>query len=202
MRHNHTSAADIKDHVVPFMAKEGELGAMIGPFERLPFSPWCHLSPLMKRLKKNSLAKRIIMDLNFPLGAIVNAGIRKGYYQGTPFSFTLPTITTLSDRLGLSVEGSYYIDLALLSDALACARLMRVVVWLLWKKAFFALCYIDDLMRVVVWLLRKKGFFVSCYLDYFIGIEQSLEKAAEAYEEFLSLASQLGLALAVDSVFR
>ena len=94
-KRNHASAADIKDHVVPFVAEECELGALIGPLENLPFSLRCQLSPLMTRLKKNSLAKRIIMDLSFPLGVSVNAGIRRGFYQGSPFSFTLPTIATL-----------------------------------------------------------------------------------------------------------
>ena len=49
-----------------------------------------------------------------------------------------------------------------------------------------------------MWLLRKKGFFALCYLDDFVGIENSLLRAAQAYEEFLSLPSRLGLALALD----
>ena len=49
-----------------------------------------------------------------------------------------------------------------------------------------------------MWLLRKKGFFALGYLDDFVGIENSLPRAAQAYEEFLSLTSRLGLALALD----
>ena len=57
------------------------------------------LNPLMTQSKNNSLSKHIIMDLSFPLGASVNAGIEKGFYQGIPFSFMLPSVTMLIDRL-------------------------------------------------------------------------------------------------------
>ena len=118
----------------------------------------------------------------------VNAGIRKGFYQGKPFSFTLPSITTLTERLvlsrcgswlwgadlsrayrqprvcplsapllGIAVENKFYIDITPPFDcrisALACARATRAVVW----------------------LMRKKGFFVICYLDNFVGLESTKE---------------------------
>ena len=47
------------------------------------------------------------MDLSFPLGKGVNAGITKGFYQGRPFSFTLRSVTTLTDRLISLGLGSY-----------------------------------------------------------------------------------------------
>ena len=47
------------------------------------------------------------MDLSFPLGKGINAGIRRAYYQGRPFSFILPSLTTLTDRLIKSGPGSF-----------------------------------------------------------------------------------------------
>ena len=53
----------------------------------------------MTRPKKNSTAKRIITDLSFPLGKSVNAGITKGYYLGIPFNLSLPSVSTLTNRI-------------------------------------------------------------------------------------------------------
>ena len=54
---------------------------------------------MMTRPKKDSVKKRIIIDLSFPLGRSVNAGIVKGFYLGLPFNFSLPSVATLTDRL-------------------------------------------------------------------------------------------------------
>ena len=67
-------------------------------------------------------------------------------------------------------KGQYFLDLALPfgyhTSALACARTNRTIVW----------------------LLRKHGFFSLCYLDDFDGVEQTQEKAVEAYAYFDDLA--------------
>ena len=86
---NHANPVHIKEHVGSFVEKECEFGEMLGPFVQSPFRPWFQCSPLMKT-RKNSVSKRIILDLSFPMGASINVGIRRGYYQGLPFSFTLP----------------------------------------------------------------------------------------------------------------
>ena len=92
---NHANALNIKEHVASFVEKECEFGAMLGPFIQSPFQ----CSPLMTRSKKKSVSTHIILDLSFPVGASINVGISSGYYQGLPFSFTLPSVTTLSDCL-------------------------------------------------------------------------------------------------------
>ena len=53
----------------------------------------------MTRPKKHSQEKRIIIDLSFPVGNSVNAGIAKEYYLGKKINFSLPSVSTLSDRL-------------------------------------------------------------------------------------------------------
>ena len=82
--------------------------------------------------------------------------------------------------LGIATNGKTYIDIAppfgCRTSAMACAR----TTWAL------------------VWLLRKEGYFSLCYLDDFEGIEKTKEKAEEAYSRFNTLASELGLALALE----
>ena len=87
-----------------------------------------------------------------------------------------PLSTTL---LGISLNNNVYIDIVppfgCRTSALACARTTCAIVWLLRKRGFFALCYLDDL----------------------IGIESSRRGAGEAYSTFLSLAKDLRLDLAL-----
>ena len=59
---------DIEEHMVPFVNNECRLGAMLGPFNDLPFFPWVQISPIMTHLKKESSEKHIIIDLSFPIG--------------------------------------------------------------------------------------------------------------------------------------
>ena len=51
---NHTREADRNVHINNCIQKECELGAMLGLFKVAPFEPWCQVSPLMTRPKKNS----------------------------------------------------------------------------------------------------------------------------------------------------
>ena len=62
---------------------------------------------MMTSPKTNSSDKRIIIDLSYPKGKRMNAGIVKGFYLGKHLNFTLPTIATLSDRLVLMGKDSY-----------------------------------------------------------------------------------------------
>ena len=80
---------------------------MLGPFSALPVTPWFQVSSLMTRPKKDSTAKRVIMDLSFPSGRSVNAGIARGYYQGTQFNFSLSSVRMLTDRLSGLGQGTW-----------------------------------------------------------------------------------------------
>ena len=102
-----TKEADNDIHINAFIQKECRLGAMLGPFTVVPFEPWCQVSPLMTHPKKNPESCRVIIDLSFLLGKSVNSGIVKGFYQGSPFSFSLPSNMTLMDQLTKSGTGSW-----------------------------------------------------------------------------------------------
>ena len=57
---NHKSAEILLDHIKNYIQEELSHKAIIGPFEKLPFS--FHISPLMTRDKQDSVKKRTIMD--------------------------------------------------------------------------------------------------------------------------------------------
>ena len=79
---NHSKDEDDVIHIETFIAKKLNHSAMFGPFESAPFKPWLQCSPIMTRPKKNSLDKRIIIDLSFPRGRSVSVSIVKGFYLG------------------------------------------------------------------------------------------------------------------------
>ena len=70
-----------------------------------------HCSPLMTREKPGSAHRRVIMDLSYPKGKIVNAEIVKDIYLGLPCILTLPTIdniTNITKIVGRAEETSTY----------------------------------------------------------------------------------------------
>ena len=67
--HNHPSAVHHSNDVVAYIMKELGEGAMLGPFDQPPFTPWTQTNPLLTRPKKDFHLRRVIMDLSwfFPL---------------------------------------------------------------------------------------------------------------------------------------
>ena len=99
---NHKSATEFPRDVDAYIAEELKYDALLGPFDTHPIASG-HCSPFMTRAKPNSDRRRVIIDLSWPVGASVNAGIDKTSYLSSPFSLTFPTvdhITTELMRLG------------------------------------------------------------------------------------------------------
>ena len=71
----------------------------MGPFQLPPFLGRFWVSPLSSRPKKEANSRRIILDLSYPFNELVNDGIDKSYYCGTPINLTYPTIDTFARRI-------------------------------------------------------------------------------------------------------
>lgn len=93
---NHPSATNFSGHVTAYIDKELELGALIGPFCDPPFEPWCHVAPLMTRIKANGTDRRIIVDLSFPPGLGPNSFIAKNVVFAMRFISCRPYRTPYS----------------------------------------------------------------------------------------------------------
>ena len=91
--HNHPSAAHHSTDVEAYILKELGEGAMMGPFDQPPFTPWTQTNPLFTRPKRDSHLRRIIMDLSWPspLGVTVNGGTRRKSFLGIPPKMHLPS---------------------------------------------------------------------------------------------------------------
>lgn len=205
---NHPSAQLHTRHIEEFISTEQSFRAIVGPFSDLPFRPWTRISPLMTRPKKGSDARRIIVDLSFPEGKSVNTGIDITSYLGRDITYTLPSISDLIARLqgigrgawlwkadlarayrqlradpidapllGIQFAGHVYVDacpaFGCRSSSAACQRVANALAHVMAGYSFHCLAYLDD----------------------FAGCEASHTKANEAFDEFLSVADDLGLQL-------
>lgn len=104
---NHQSALRHSSLVKSFVQKELQHNAIIGPFTKPPFAPWCRVSPLMTRPKKQSTERRIIMDLSFPHGLSLNDGIDIYDHFGKDISYFLPSVTDLINKLQIQGQASW-----------------------------------------------------------------------------------------------
>ena len=97
---NHDSALQYPEQVQAHILKELKLGTLMGPFATTPFPiKFTRISPLSTRPKRNSLKRRLIMDLSWPIGGnSVNAGIPKDIYLGRPAKLHYPTVDDLCKR--------------------------------------------------------------------------------------------------------
>ena len=110
---NHASAIDFPDDIQAYLDEEGHCKAILGPFKDMPIENM-HISPMMTREKPNAPHRRVIIDLSFPQGKSVNAGIPKDQYLGTPFILKLPTVDTISDQIKVLGRGCklYKVDIS------------------------------------------------------------------------------------------
>ena len=203
---NHKEPEEYSTHINKYIETELKHKALLGPFINLPFHPWCQFSPIMTRKKKQSIDRRIIVDLSFPHGHSVNSGIKKGYYQGHELTYTLPGINDIINKLKITYKKQYIwsIDLARAYRQLRTDPLSVPLLGILFKgKKYFDIappfgCRTSSMAcarttNAIVYLLNKMNFFVVCYLDDFIGVEKDYESAKIAYTKTLNLLAFLGL---------
>lgn len=205
---NHSSATRHMKAVIEFVEKEIALGALVGPFKNPPFQQWTRCSPTMTRPKRESEERRVIVDLTFPPGSGVNAGIDITSYYGLNISYTLPNIGDLVSKLQECGQGA----LVWKADLARAYRQMRVDPLdapLLGLKV--GQCYYLDrcpafgcktssaacqrLSNAVVYMLAKQVIHILAYLDDYCSCDKSLENANTSYKAFLQLANALGLKL-------
>ena len=75
-----------------------QYGALFGPFKENPIEG-AHCSPFMTRSKPKSDRRRVIVDLSWPQGPSVNAGIDKFSYLISAFALTFPTVDDITAEL-------------------------------------------------------------------------------------------------------
>ena len=96
---NHKGATDYPQAMKNYIDKELKRGAVMGPYDKTPFTGKVGISPLSSRPKKDSEERRIILDLSFPCGMAVNNGIPKDNYMGWQAKLTFPKVDDFAFRI-------------------------------------------------------------------------------------------------------
>ena len=200
---NHKSATEFPNDIEAYIAEELQYDALIGPFESHPIASG-HCSPFMSREKPNSDRRRIIIDLSWPLGASVNAGIDKTSYLGIPFSLTFPTVDDITTELMHLGHGALLFKV----DVSRAFRHVKVdpgdydLLGLQWQGYYLDTCVpfetlhgsqiFQCLSDGIRYIMRQKGFPMIDYIDDYVGF--GIPSIAWAsYEALLELMDQLGL---------
>ena len=89
---NHSSANDFPNDIEAYLNEELSYGALLGPFDR----------------------RRVIVDLSWPQGVSVNAGIDKSTYLTSNFDLTFPTVDDITSELKRLGRGAllYKVDVS------------------------------------------------------------------------------------------
>ena len=98
---NHTGATEHIGALKKYITKELSKQAVMGPYEKIPFSnkSTVGISLLSTRPKKDSMDRRVILDLSFPMGHSVNDGMEKDNYLGFQAKLSFPRIDDFAIRI-------------------------------------------------------------------------------------------------------
>ena len=154
---NHKGALNFPDAIDRYVARELSEGSMFGPFTIPPFLSRIGVSPLSTRSKKDSVEKRVIMDLSFPLGNSVNDYISKTEYMGQQVEVKYPTIDTLAKRIAELGKNCllYKRDLERYFRQIpVCPLDYSLLVWR-WRGLLFFDCCMPMGLRSVVFIAQK-----------------------------------------------
>ena len=200
---NHKGATDHPEVLTKYIAKEAKYGAIMGPYENIPFNNKVGISPLSTRAKKTSLDRRVILDLSFPVGSSVNDGIPKDSYMGFHINLTFPKVDEFAVRIFRLGTGCHMFKIDL-------SRYFRqipldpgdysLIGYVVDGKIYFdkvlpmgmrSAPYIAQrITNAIAYIHRTMGYFLLNYINDFVGAEVK-ERIWEAYKALEQLLQEL-----------
>ena len=176
-----------------------EHSAILGPFHTPPISD-LHVSPFMNREKPGAPHRRVIIDLSFPAGESVNAGVHSEQYLGSKF---LPTIDTITNKLVKLGKGAllYKIDISRAFRHVKIDPADYKYLGLHFLKYFLDSCLpfgfrhglaiFQRLSDAVRYIKNSKGYHVTNYIDNIVGYAVK-SKAQASFDTLYNLLQDLG----------
>ena len=208
---NHASATEFPDHIDDFLKKEMSMNGVVGPYRAPPFTPWCHVSPLMSREKGDTGKRRVITDMTFPEDSSVNAYIVKNGVYGFEQQHSLPTVEALSDIIRDIGTGTYLssIDVSRAYKNFASDPLDWPLLCFSWREEYFcdlsmpfgaraSSFHMQSVANCITDILKIHGIDSLMYLDDLIIISRNREDAWKHYDTAQQLLRDLGLPEATD----
>ena len=200
---NHKSAIEWPQDVKKYIDEEKSFGAIIGPFPEPPIAN-LHYSPFMTRHKPNSDSRRVILDLSWPRGESVNAGVEKDGYLGADFKLTFPSIDDLTRELVKIGKGAHIFKV----DVSRAFRHLNVdprdydLLGLSWDATYIdtripfgsrhGSQFFQRTSDAVRHVMRQRDVNVINYIDDFLGYGTP-DVARRSYDALLDVMTQLGI---------
>ena len=209
---NHKGAIEHPRALEKYIQKENRNGAIIGPFEKIPFTAKVGISPISTRPKKNTTERRVIIDLSFPEGQAVNSGMIKDNYMGMEVKLSFPGTDQLAlriYRLGPKAH-MYKIDLSRYFRQLDLdPGDYSLIGYMVEGKLYFDKV-IPMGMRTAPYIAQRvtnalrhihniAGYFLLNYVDDFLGAELK-HKAQEAFKALTQMLDRLRVDTAPDKI--
>ena len=202
---NHKSATEFPSDITAYIEEEKKYNALLGPFHSHPIAAG-HCSPFMTRAKPNSDRRRVIVDLSWPIGASVNAGIDKTSYLGSTFSLTFPTVDDITKQLKNIGRGAlmYKVDVSRAFRHVKIDPGDYDLLGLEWQGVYVDTCVpfgtrhgsqiFQRLSDAVRYMMRQKGFLMVDYIDDYVGMGVP-SVAWASYSALTELMGELGLTI-------
>ena len=199
---NHGSGNKYPTDIEAYLAEESEHNAILGPFQTPPI-PDLHVSPFMTREKPGAPHRRVIVDLSFPAGESVNAGVDSDQYLGSKFLLTLPTIDTITNKLVKLGKGAllYKIDISRAFRHVKIDPADYKYLGLHFQDYFLDSCLpfgfrhgsaiFQRLSDAVRYIMSTKGYKVTNYIDDIIGYAVK-SQAEDSFHTLYNLLQELG----------
>ena len=200
---NHKGATEHPEALEEYIQKERTYGAVMGPFQVIPFEDNLGISPLSTRPKKDSEERRVIVDLSFPPGQSVNDGIMKDNYLGFSTQLTFPKTDDFALRI-------YTLGTGALMFKIDLKRYFRqldldpgdysLVGYVINHQLYFDKMvpmgvrtgpYIAQrVSSAITWIVKQLEYFLLNYVDDFVGAERG-NRAWKAYDFLTKLLRDL-----------
>ena len=209
---NHKGVVEHPQQLQKYITKEQSYGAVMGPYNKIPFSTEMGISPLSTRPKKDSTDRRIILDLSFPIGGVVNDGIPKDSYLGFQASLTFPRTDDFTFRIYQLGQGCCMFKINL-------SRYFRQIP--LDPGDYFLIGYIIDgkiyfdkvlpmglrsapyiaqrITNAIAFIHRQLQYFLLNYVNDFVGAELK-HKIWESYQHLTQLLEKLRVETAKEKI--
>ena len=100
--YNHSSANNFPEDVAHYLQTEVDHKAIWGPHVTPPIT--LHTSPFLSRPKPDNAHRRMIIDLSWPKGAIVNSATCTNIHVNAACALSYPTIDNMVDA---AVQANY-----------------------------------------------------------------------------------------------
>ena len=201
---NHKGVTQFPDEVQKYLSKEKQYGAILGPFEQIPFSGEFCISPLNTVSKTDSTERRVILDLSFPPGSAVNEGISKDYYLGEKTNLTFPRVDDLVALIKIKGRNChlYKRDLKRAYRQIPVDPIDVPLLGYSFDEVFYfdlflsmglrSACYIcQRVTNAITYMCQMLQIAVINFLDDFGGAEKP-ELSSKAFQELGNLISSCG----------